>query len=474
MLACVLIALAFISCGCGENPAIQVILTNKGLQSGRHVAAGWIQEKLEHVTLPDISGKIRVGFLFHIGYKLTGITIIKSDFPEPSVEFYQGFSGLKMSIEGLNVALRGSWEAHCGFVHGGGSFDMALFGVDVVSIVQLGRDAGGRLSLTSVNCNAQLGDLNTHFYGNRSWLLSHFKKNLRGQIENMICPAVDELIANLESHLKDMRVNFQVNQDLTLDLPLIGPPVVSTSSLQLGLKGQFYSVKCPKEPPFMAMPFATPEQPAYMLSVGLSDFTVNSASFSYFSADLLQAFINDSMIPPSSPVRLNTTSLGPFIPQLPKMFPDLLMTLQIYATYFPVFSFRSGAVVLSSSGEVKAFAIQRNATLTPLFKLQVDSDFTGKVWVADGRLKGLVTMDNFTLSLETTEIGLFKTDPLKNMTQTIIERTILPQLNEKLATGFVLPHTKHAQLVNPVLTVEEGFAAFNSDVMLLEKDTIFN
>uniref|UniRef100_A0A3Q2YJ56 Bactericidal permeability-increasing protein n=1 Tax=Hippocampus comes TaxID=109280 RepID=A0A3Q2YJ56_HIPCM len=390
MLACVLIALAFISCDCGKNPAIQVILTNKGLQSGRHVAAGWIQEKLDHVTLPDISGEIRVGFLLHIGYKLTGITIIKSDFPEPSVEFYQGFSGLKTSIEGLNVALTGSWEAHCGFVHGGGSFDMALFGVDVVSIVQLGRDAGGRLSLTSVNCNAQLGDLNTHFY-----------------------------------------VNFQVNQDLTLDLPLIGPPVVSASSLQLGLKGQFYSVKCPKEPPFVAMPFATPEQPAYMLSVGLSDFTVNSASFSYFSADLLQAFINDSMIPPSSPVRLNTTSLGPFIPQLPKMFPDLLMTLQIYATNFPVFSFRSGAVVLSSSGAVKAFAIQRNATLTPLFKLHVVS---ARFFVAFTGIKVLLL---------------------------------------KLATGFALPHTKHAQLVNPVLTVEEGFVAFNSDAMLLE-DTIFN
>lgn len=33
-----------------------------------------------------------------------------------------------------------------------------------------------------------------------------------------------------------VEVNFQVNQDLTLDLPLIGPPVVSASSLQLGLK----------------------------------------------------------------------------------------------------------------------------------------------------------------------------------------------------------------------------------------------
>ncbi|XP_077371260.1 bactericidal permeability-increasing protein isoform X1 [Festucalex cinctus] len=477
MFPSVVVVLSFILCACGENPAIQVTLTNKGLQYGRHAAAGWIQEKLEQVTLPDISGQIHFGFLFHIIYTLSGITIRKCDFPEPSVEFYQGFSGLKTSITGLNIALTGGWEAHCGFMHGGGALDMALFGVDLVSIVQLGRDDGGHLSITSVNCNCQMGDIDIRFYGNRSWLLrlveDHFKNHIRGQLEAMICPAVDEVIANLESHLKDLKVNFQVNQDLTLDLPLIGLPVVNASSLHLGLKGEFYSVKSPKEPPFVALPFTIPEQPSYMLSVGLSDFTVNSASFSYFSADLLQVFINDSMIPPGSPVRLNTTSLGPFIPQLPKKFPDLLMALQIYARNIPVFSFHSGAVMLNSSGVIKAFAIQPNNTLTPLFKLYVDSGYSGKVWIADGRLKGSVAMDNFTLSLAATEIGPFKTDALENMLRMQIEVAVLTQLNEKLATGFALPRTMHAQLVKPVLTVEEGFVAFSSDVELLENDTIF-
>ncbi|XP_077430757.1 bactericidal permeability-increasing protein [Vanacampus margaritifer] len=478
MFPSVLVVLSLIFCACGENPAIQVTLTNKGLQYGRHAAAGWIQEKLEHLTLPDISGEIRFGLLFHVIYTLRSVTIRKCDFPEPSVEFYQGISGLKTSITGLNVALTGDWEAHWGFMHGGGSFDMALFGVDMVSVVQLGRDAGGHLSITSVNCNAQIGDIDIRFYGNRSWLLrlveDHFKNHIRGQLEVKICPAVDEVIANLESHLKDMKVNFQVNQDLTLDLPLIGLPVVNASSLRLGLKGEFYSIKSPKEPPFVALPFAVPEQPSYMLSVGLSDFTVNSASSSYFSADLLQAFINDSMIPPGSSVRLNTTSLGPFIPQLPEKFPDLLMALQIYARNIPMFSFHCGAVMLSSSGVIKAFAIQPNDTLTPLFNLYVDSDFSGKVRITDGRLKGSVAMDNFTLSLAATEIGPFKTDSLEDMVRTLIDKAVLQQLNEKLATGFALPRTMHAQLVKPVLTVEEGFVAFASDAELLENDTIFS
>ncbi|XP_061622515.1 bactericidal permeability-increasing protein isoform X2 [Phyllopteryx taeniolatus] len=472
MLPNVLILLALIFCACGQNPAIRVVVTDKGLQYGSHEAAGWIQDKLEVVTLPDISGEVRLGFLARIGYTLTGITIRKCDFPEPSVEFYPGFSGLKTSVAGLNVALAGGWEAHCGFVHGGGSFDMASFGVGLVSIVKLGRDSGGHLSFTSVNCNAQVDRVDVRFYGDRSWLLrlfeERFKCRIRRQIEATICPAVEELIANLENRLEDMKVSFQVNEDLTLDLPLIGLPAVDASSLHLGLKGEFYSITSPEEPPFEAQPFAVPQQPGYMLSVGLSDFTVNSASFSYFAADLLQAFVNDSMIPPGSPVRLNTTSMAPFIPQLPEMFPDLPMALQIYARDVPVFFFRSGAVTLSSPCAAKAFAIGPDATLIPLFQLHVDSNFSGKVWVADGRLEGSVSMDNFTLSLAATEIGPFQTDALENVAQILMETAVLPQLNGKLATGFPLPRSVHAQLVNPRVTVEEGFVAFCSDAELLK------
>lgn len=62
------------------------------------------------------------------------------------------------------------------------------------------------------------------------------------------------------------------------------------------LKGEFYNIKAPVEPPFEAQPFTMPDKPSYMLSVGMSDFTLNSASYAYFSAKLLQLLINDSMV----------------------------------------------------------------------------------------------------------------------------------------------------------------------------------
>lgn len=61
------------------------------------------------------------------------------------------------------------------------------------------------------------------------------------------------------------------------------------------------------------------------------------------------------------------------LPQLPGMFPGLLMILQVYASQVPLFSFKPGSVLLDLQSSVKAFAIQPNGTQTPLFKLNMVS-----------------------------------------------------------------------------------------------------
>lgn len=71
----------------------------------------------------------------------------------------------------------------------------------------------------------------------------------------------------------------------------------------LYLKGEFYNTKTHVEPPFEAQPFTMPDQQGYMLSVGLSEFTLNSASYALYSAGVFQAVINDSMV--SRPERVN-------------------------------------------------------------------------------------------------------------------------------------------------------------------------
>ncbi|KAK5863318.1 hypothetical protein PBY51_000356 [Eleginops maclovinus] len=466
MLPPVIVVLMLISFTCGENPAIQVTLTNKGLQYGKNLGAERVQEKLELITLPDITGEV-----LGIHYILTGITITKCDFPEPIVEFNQDYTGFTTSILGLSVALTGGWMTHFGIIHDGGSFNIAIFGVDVTSVVELGKTPDGHLSLTSVSCDAQVGDVNIQFQGGASWIfqpfVEHFKGRMRSEIRSSICSNVEESIVNLDYHLQTMEVSFNVGQDLGFDAHLTDIPVINESSMILGLQGEFYNIRTHQKPPFEVLPFTLPEQPDYMLSMGLSDSTVNSASYELYSAGRLQVLLTDSMIPPYIHTRLNTSSMGPYIPQLPKMFPGLLMNLQVYATEVPMFSFQPGVVVLGLQGDVKAVAIQPNDTQTPLFKLHVDSNFSGKVWVAAGIVKGSMTLQNLTLTLAASEVGPFETDKLQALVKLGVMAG-LAKLNVELGKGLVLPRTRNIELVNTVLGVEEGFIAMCSDAQVFK------
>ncbi|XP_026223588.1 bactericidal permeability-increasing protein-like [Anabas testudineus] len=477
MLPSVVVLLMLLSSTCGEDPAIQLILTNKALSYGKAQAKDWIQQNLEHAHFPDISGNIDIG-LGSVDYALTGITITKCDLPEPSVEFYPDITGFKTSIYGLSIALTGGWSTHYGLIHDSGSFDMAVLDVNVISAVELGKDPDGHLSVSSISCDAQVGDVDVQFHGGASWIfqpfVDFFKERISDEIQKRICPSVEEMIVKLESHLQAMNVSFDVNQVLSLDLHLTSLPVVASTSLNLGLKGEFYNIKTHSEPPFKLKSFTLPEQQGYMVSVGLSEFTLNSASYGYYSAGLLQADINDSMIPPYCPVHLNTTSVGRYIPQLPKLFPGLPMSLKVYAREVPVFSFQSDVVKLGLQGAVKAFAIQPNGTQTPLFTLNVDSDFSGKIWISDGRLKGSVKMDNVTLKLAASEVGTFSIDAMEKDVRLGVPVVVSLKVNKILDEGFVLPKIKQAQLVNSVLKVEEGFMAVFSDVELFLTDEGLN
>ena len=62
------------------------------------------------------------------------------------------------------------------------------------------------------------------------------------------------------------------------------------------IQGEFYSAKNHTDPPFQVQNFSLTRQDSYMLSAGMSEFTANSVSYSYFSTGVLVARITDKMV----------------------------------------------------------------------------------------------------------------------------------------------------------------------------------
>ncbi|XP_062314258.1 bactericidal permeability-increasing protein-like [Osmerus eperlanus] len=447
----------------GENPAIKLILTDKGLQYGKHMAAVVLTEKMKNMSFPDISGGVSIGLLGTVDYVLSGMSVSQCDFPEPSVDFYEEV-GLKAVVSDLNMRVNGRWNTNFGIIYDSGSFDLAVSKVGVTSVVRLAENEE-HLSISSETCSAEIGDVHINFHGGASFIfqpfVDSFKSRIKGEIQGKICPAIQQQTEDLERQLAAIAVSFQVGSDLVLDVPLSSSPLVDSASLELDFKGEFYSAKSHTDPPFQADDFSLTCQDSYMLSLGMSEFTANSVSYSYFSTGVLVAHITDKMIPAVSPLRLNTSSFGKLIPQLPKLFPDLLMELSVSARKVPMFSFLPGEVQLGLPGMVTAFAVQNNATLTPLFKLQADSVFSGQVSISGNKVRGSAALSNFTLTLVSSEIGPFKAAFLESLVMLGIKTGVLPKLNAKLGEGFFLPSPHHIQLVNAVLKVNKGFVAFS-------------
>uniref|UniRef100_UPI0009B4385D BPI fold-containing family C protein-like n=1 Tax=Monopterus albus TaxID=43700 RepID=UPI0009B4385D len=111
-----------------------------------------------------------------------------------------------------------------------------------------------------------------------------------------VCPLVANAVSQLNPQLKTLNVVAQVDQYAEIDYSMVSSPMVSQSSIDLSLKGEFYNVGKHQEPPFSPTPFSLSSQLSNMLYFGMSAFTANSAAFVYNSAGALSLYITDDMV----------------------------------------------------------------------------------------------------------------------------------------------------------------------------------
>ncbi|XP_030641111.1 bactericidal permeability-increasing protein-like [Chanos chanos] len=449
-----------------EEPGIRAALTRNGLGQASHVLTGWIQSRLSTIHLPEVQGEVDIG-IGAVYYVLHDMSVVQCDLPEPEVAPTEG-TGISVLVSGVSIKIQGSWNTNFGIIHDGGWFELAVFDILLKSTLQLGSDYGARLSVTALFCQAEVGNVDINFHGGASFIfqpfVSHFTGRIISEIQVKICPAFNQAVESLESHLAAMEVSIPVSPFVFVKIPLTESPIVTDSGIEVDIKGIFYSIQNPTEPPFPPNHFALQWQDDCMLAAGASEFCVNTVAFAHFTAGALQINITDSMIPKTSPVHLNTSQFGPFIPQLPKLFPNRLMQVLLYASESPHVSLRTNMIIVEVSAEAKVFAVQPDSSLAPLFKLDMEISLSGKVFIEGQLLKGSLTLNNFTMTLGSSEIGQFEIGVMQNTMKTALNMVVLPQLNGKLRDGLPLPSPKGFSLANAKLTVGEGFLALTTDI----------
>ncbi|CAF96904.1 unnamed protein product [Tetraodon nigroviridis] len=450
------------------NPGVEVKLTEKGIEYGRQLGVAAIQEKLKSIRLPDFSGKQRVSPIGKVQYSLTNIQVVNIGLPIAPIQLVAG-SGVKLSINGAFINLRGNWRVkYLRWVKNSGSFDLNVNGLSVAETLGIKSDNTGRPEVSSISCGASVGSVKVKFHGGASWLYNLFSRYINRALESalqkQICPLVTNAISDVNPRLKTLNVLANVDKYAEIEYAMVSSPDVSTSSINLKLKGQFYNIGQHQEPPFSAPAFSLPSENSNMLYIGMSAFTVNSAAFVYHKAGALSMYITDDMIPKSSPIRLTTNTFGTFIPEISKQFPGLMMKLLVKTDKSPVVTFEPNSATVQATGTVTAYAIQPDNTLTPLFILNLDTSVSARLFLTGMKLAASLTLNKMNLTVETSYVGEFQVRSLSNVLQLVLKWVVIPTVNVQLGKGYPLPALGKTALENTQLQIQKDYIMIGTDV----------
>ncbi|XP_026788513.3 bactericidal permeability-increasing protein [Pangasianodon hypophthalmus] len=467
---CVLALLTFLSLEASEsNPGVIVRVTQNGLEYERQISITPLQEELKTIYISDMHGTAEVLFM-DVDYRVTDMKIQDVELPTSAVRLVPG-TGVSLSITNAYISVRGNWHVEYLFIDDDGWFDLAIRGLSISATIAVNNDGSGHPMVSTAYCTSSIGQVDITLHGGLSWLYQLFdgyiNSALLDALRPQLCSLVTEEINSLNLHLKTLNVSAPVDKYAEIEYSMLGSPFVSNSGIDLSLKGEFYNIGQHKEPPFSPTPISLPAQGSKMMYIGLSAFTLNSAGFVYNNAGVLKLYVTDDMIPSSFPFRLDTKTFGKLIPQIAKQYPGLMMKLLVKAVKEPNISFEPNNMTMQAISTVTAYAIQPNATLTPLFVLNVNASVSALIYVSGLRVAGNLTLNKIDMTLGTSYVGPFQVESLDNVFRTILTAAVIPKVNARLQQGYPLPAIGKMNLLNTQLQILKDYVLIGTDVQFM-------
>ncbi|XP_030634174.1 bactericidal permeability-increasing protein-like [Chanos chanos] len=467
---CVLVLLTLLPASQSTDAGVKVRLTQKALEYGQNIGITYLQQKLGTIKVPDISGSESVFPIGEVQYRVTGMQIVSLGLPQSAVGLVPG-TAVSFSIGNAFINMHGNWRVkYSNFIKDSGSFDLSVNDLTISTSIAIRSDETGRPAVNSAGCSATVGNTKIKLHSGASWLYNLFSfftdKILGKALERQICPLVVETIVEMNHYLKSLNVLAEVDEYAEIEYPMVASPVISKSSIDFSLMGEFHSTGQHhwSAAPFSPTAFSLPPQDSNMLYIGLSAFTVNSAAFVYHTAGALSLYITDDLIPPSIPIRLSTITFGAFIPQIAKMYPGLMMKLHMKTAKVPIITFQPNNVTVQASSTVTAYAIQPNATLSPLFVLNLDASVSARIYVTGLKVAGSVTLNSIDITLGTSYVGPFQVKSLDNIFVMVLKVAVLPMVNAYFEKGYPLPAIGEIDLINTQLQVLKDYMLLGTDL----------
>ncbi|XP_074744462.1 bactericidal permeability-increasing protein-like [Strix uralensis] len=468
---CLLLLLFACAPAAATNPGIKARLTRRALEFGQRFVLELLQPLLQKEHELNLRGTYDSPVLGTLTYTVPRIRIPELQIENFTVDFAEDV-GVKLTVQRARIRLSADWGAQLGAVQDKGSIELHMRDLAVAAVLGVSVDGGGRPTVWSAGCDAHSTDLHVEFHRGHSWfynlLAPLLQRALRQQLNKQLCIEIRRGVGRLEAALKNVKVSTQLDAFAAIDLSLLGQPAITVQHGDVALKGEFFRVGKWQQRPSSALPVALPvalptaHEPMLLLAV--TEFVANSAAFTYFTAGALRRNLSSDMVPRRFPLQLRTKSLGLFSPQLQELFPDQPMELHLSARRQPQLSCRPDALHGAIFGSAEAFVVLPNATRVPAFLLNIDANVTGKPTITRNRLGGTVRLTGLSVEQVTSHVGPVEVERLETALKFGLWLFGVPWANKRLQAGVPLPVPRGLSLLNPRLSLQEGFVLIATDL----------
>ncbi|XP_035865352.1 lipopolysaccharide-binding protein-like [Phyllostomus discolor] len=244
-LSCVVVALLLLAevSRLGEgasNPGFVARITGEGLEYVHRYGMATLKEELSTISLPDLSGSFRAGWMGSVSYEFWSLRIQDFQLSDSSLSLDPG-QGIEVSLFTDYVSVHGNWKVKKDFITLHGTFDVSVDDISISISLELGKDQSGRPTASVSYCSNSIGHVSIDLSGSLSWLLNLFHEIIGNSLKNIvkekICEMVMQLAAShLKPHLRTLPVILEIDQVAFIDYRLVGAPQVTSQGLDVPFK----------------------------------------------------------------------------------------------------------------------------------------------------------------------------------------------------------------------------------------------
>jgi len=266
-------------------------------------------------------------------------------------------------------------------------------------------------------------------------------------------------------YLRKTPTTYSINKHLVIDYSLTSGSVQQPDYSESDHKGAFVwntpQLSC------SITPAPLPDDPSNSpLTFIISESMGDCIGWLLFKMQILGGFLTPNMVPPNSPIQLNTSNsnMKRILPGLYAMYPNKAINVILKSTAAPdvIISSEIPLVKVAMQGSAEIYVVN-STELAPAFLMDLDLLLEATVGFNAGNVTANLVSVAFNSTLVQRWIGDINMHSVDELVKVFINLGIQPQVNKITQVGFPIPRIQGVQFLNSEVEYGNGYLKVGSD-----------